>query len=308
MRHLSLVLALGGLTVLAGCANSKWSIFRGNGGKTEVGYLENPTREQLVGYLNDNADRVQAVQCSHMYVQCSQGPLRTIGLEGQMVCQKPRNFRLVANLGVSGTQELDMGSNSEEFWYWIARGDPYQFHCAYRALDEGTVRVMPLPIQPDWIIEAMGIAPCSSAESLTVVPRKDTVELVEKARSPQGRMVRKVTVFRRSRAASGTPQVIAHLLVDDATNKEICSATIMQSQMVVTSDGKAQVILPKKVVFWLPEGKLKLTMTLDEVAVNKNIGRPDLLFTRRPLANIRSYDLALGRVDNGLQQVEGRIR
>jgi hypothetical protein len=310
MRHVSFVVGLGGLVLLAGCTSSKWSIFKGNGARTDTGYVENPTREQLVYFLNDNAERVQSVQCGHLYIQAGMGgPLRpSMGLEGQMVCQKPRNFRMVAKLGVSGTQELDMGSNSDEFWYWIARGDPYQFHCSYQAMDEHKVQVMPLPIQPDWIIEAMGIARCSPVENYTVIPRKDTVELVEKARSPQGKTIRKVTVFRRSRAASGSPQVVAHLLIDDATNQEICSATITQAQRVVTDDRRSEVILPKKVVFYLPQGKIRLSMTLDEVTVNKAVGRPDLLFTRRPLANIRAFDLAQGKADSSVQQVEGRSR
>jgi hypothetical protein len=306
MRRLSFLLALGGLSLLAGCNTTKWNMFRGSGGNPP--YAEAPSRDQLVYFLNDNAERVQSVQCGHLYVTCSQGPLRTVSLDGQMVCQKPRSFRMVARLGVSGTQELDMGSNDEEFWYWIARGDPYQFHCSYRALDEGTVRVNPLPIQPDWIIEAMGIAKCSPVENYTVVVKRDTVELVEKARSPQGRAVRKVTVFRRTRAGNGSPQVMAHLLVDEATNKEICSATISQAQQVITADGKAQVILPKKLVFSMPAAKTWITLTLDEVAVNKTVGRPDLLFTRRPLANIRSYNLAEGRVDGSIRQVEAQTR
>jgi hypothetical protein len=308
MRRWTFVLVLASVS-LVGCSSTRWNMFGGAGGRTDTGYLENPTREKLVYFINFNADRVQSVKCDHMYIQCSQGgPLRpSIGLDGTMACEKPRNFRLVAKLGLSGTQELDMGSNQEEFWYWIARGDPYQFHCPYRALEEGRVQRMPLPIQPDWIIEALGIAKCGPVESYSVVAKRDTVELVEKARSPQGRVVRKVTVFRRSRAANGSPQVMAHLLIDEATNKEICSATITQSQIVSDERG-VQVVLPKKVAFWMPEGKIKLAMTLDEVKVNTSVPRPDLVFTRRPMPNIRSYDLAQGRFDSSIQRVEGRMQ
>ena len=40
---------------------------------------------------------------------------------------------------------------------WIKRGDPYQFFCSYKDLEEGRVRVVPFPFQPEWIMEAMGL-------------------------------------------------------------------------------------------------------------------------------------------------------
>jgi hypothetical protein len=62
------------------------------------------------------------------------------------------------------------------------------------------------------------------------------------------------------------------------------------------------------VVLSCPDDKLRLTMTLDEVTVNSRQLRPDLLFQRRPLNGVKSYDLAQGRFDSpeGIQPVEGR--
>jgi hypothetical protein len=273
-------------------------------GKEEYrGPAEVPTAAQLVYYLNDNADRVKTVRCDSLDLQCSQG-LRSATLYGRMVCQKPRNFRMAAK--VFGQQELDLGSNDQEFWYWVKRGAPYQFHCSHQALAEGRVKQMPFPVQPDWIIEAMGISHYGPPEQYQVVPKKDTVELVETTRSPQGKPVRKITVFRRGPAARGSPQVLAHLLVDADTNKEICAAEILQIQV----DRDTQVVLPRKVVMRWTDEKIKLTLTLDEVLVNREITRPDLLFTRAPLKGIPSVDLAQGRIDqsNPIQQVEGQSR
>jgi hypothetical protein len=299
MRHVVFGSTLAALVLATGCTTTKWNM---NRGKEEVRVsTEVPSAPALVNYLNDNANRVKSVRCASLDLQCSQG-LRSVGLSGQMVCQKPRNFRLSAK--VFGQQELDLGSNDQEFWFWVKRGAPYQFHCSHQALAEGRVRQLPFPVQPDWIIEAMGIAPYGPADKYQVVARRDTVELVERTRSPQGQAIRKVTVFRRGRAPAGSPQVVGHLLLDDATGNEICAAEVTQ----VVVDRGTGAVLPRKVVLRWPAEKIKLTMTLDDVTINGQIARPDLLFTRAPLNGVKSVDLAEGRVDAPIQPVEGRSR
>jgi hypothetical protein len=304
MRHSPYGLTLAALTLLAGCNSTKWNLWRGQPAKENYRTSTDvPTREALVNYLNDNADRVQSIRCNSLDLQCSQG-IRTVGLTGYMVCQKPRNFRLMAR--VFGTDEIDVGSNSDEFWFWIKRGEPYQFHCAHRALEEGKVRRLPFPIQPDWIIEAMGLAKYDPNKAYQVFDKQSTYELVETARSPQGNEILKITEFRKGRAPEGQAQVTAHKIVDKATSKIICSATITQ----VRVDRGTGAIIPRKVILWCPDDKVKLTMTLDEVTVNGQVGRVDLLFQRRTPNGVRAYDLAQGRFDDGnpIQRVENRMR
>src|ERR1700680_1201062 len=98
MRHSALGLTLAALTLLPGCNSMKWNLFRKDGGNNDYrASTEAPTKEALVNYLNDNADRVKSIQCNHLDLQCSQG-LRTFGLKGHMVCQKPRDFRMSAEV------------------------------------------------------------------------------------------------------------------------------------------------------------------------------------------------------------------
>src|SRR5207249_12195775 len=59
--------------------------------------------------------------------------------------------------------------NDQEFWFWVKHADmPQQFYCAYKDLEEGQVRVMPLPIQPSWIMETLGMGPYGPAEKYTL--------------------------------------------------------------------------------------------------------------------------------------------
>jgi hypothetical protein len=303
MRYFSCVLTLAALTQLTGCNTTKWNMFRGGQAKDNARTSTDlPTREALVNYLNNNAERVESIKCTELDLQCRQG-IRSVGLQGYMVCQKPRNFRLTAR--VFGNDEIDVGSNSDEFWFWIKRGDPYQFHCAHRALEEGKVKKLPFPIQPDWIIEAMGLARYDSTKPYQVVDRQNTLELVETTRSPQGNEILKITEFRKGRAPDGQPQVTAHKIVDKATGKLICSATTTR----VSVDRATGAVIPRRVILWCPDDKITLTMNLEGVTVNGQVGQQDLLFKRRPLNGVRSFDLAEGRFDDyGIQRVEGRMR
>jgi hypothetical protein len=249
---------------------------------------ETPSAGALVSYLNENARRVQSVDCRELELDAKQ-KLQSVSLCGWMVCQKPLNFRMGAD--VVGNQEVDFGSNDREFWFWIKRAEPpYVYHCSYDDFARGQAR-LPFPIQPQWIMEAMGIAECSSPERFTVAVRGNTLELVEQATSPQGKPVRKVTLFNRMAVQGNAPQVTARIL-QDADGKEICSAIIKEVQI----DRATGAVLPKKIRLVFPEEKMELSMKLDGVTVNGQIEqqRAARLFTRPSLANVPSYDLARG--------------
>src|SRR3954452_7310048 len=151
MRQITAGVGLGIVLLAAGCGLSPQN--RGNSPQTRVP-PQKPTVPALVAYLNDNADKVQAVQSTKVSIDCKQGN-QSVGLDGMLACQKPRNFRLKAKLlGQSG---VDVGSNGEEFWYWISKDDPpYLYHCSYQELARGVS--IPFPFQPDMIVAALGMA------------------------------------------------------------------------------------------------------------------------------------------------------
>ncbi len=113
-----------------------------------------PDAPALVNYLNLNAQKIQSIQAS-VALDARQGR-QPIGLDGEMACQKPRDFRLRAK--VLGQPAVDIGSNDKEFWYWISKAEPpYVYHCSYEELGKGKVRV-PFPFQPDMVMAALNLA------------------------------------------------------------------------------------------------------------------------------------------------------
>jgi hypothetical protein len=280
MRILSSVVVAGCVLCVAGCHGSKWSFVRNNNDNARVSG-ETPTAAQLVDYLNQNAQRLRSLQSIDVDLDARQGA-QPIGLRAKLACQQPKNFRLLAD--ALGNSQVDLGSNDSEFWFWIAKTDPpYLYHCSYPDLARGVQ--VPFPFQPEWVMETLGMADYGSPERYTVVPRASTIELVQQTVSAQGQPVRKVIVFNRTR--SGV-QVLGHVL-QDARGQQICSAQIEQTQNV---DGA---IVPHKLVLRWPSERMQLTMRLNQVSINRiDPEMASRLFTRPPLANVPSYDLARG--------------
>jgi hypothetical protein len=308
MRYVRLIasgLACGGLLMLAGC-NTFGFVRPDLQSRGEAPPGEAPSKEALIKYLNDNSAMVQGLRCNDMVVNCSQGMgLVKVDLDGNMMCQRPRNFRMSAKL--LGKTEVEVGSNDEEFWYWLRRGEPpYQIHCSYKDLNEGRVRQLPFPFQPEWVIEALGLGTYGPADQYILDTRDSaTYRLVAQSRSPQGTPVRKVIVFRSRRAKQGEPQVTDFLLLDDATGKEICAAHISEVK-VVNVGGPVGATVPYKVDLRWPAMKMRMSLRLDNMQVNPNPPiDPAVAFVRRPLNGVPSFDLATMRPDSPVQRVQG---
>src|SRR5262249_29986940 len=90
-----------------------------------------PDVPSLVNYLNTNARRGRRTRAA-VAVDAKRGR-QAIARDGHMACQKPRDSRMRAR--VRGQPAVDIGSNSDEFWYWISKPTPpYVYHCNYKSL------------------------------------------------------------------------------------------------------------------------------------------------------------------------------
>jgi hypothetical protein len=246
-----------------------------------------PEAAALVNYLNQNAAHVQTVRAK-VDMDCK-ADRQSIALGGHLACQKPRDFRLKAN--VMAQPAVDIGSNNQEFWYWISKAEPpHVYHCSYRDLAKGNVRV-PFPFQPDMVVAALGVADYDPNGKYEVRASAKTWELIQDTTSPTGQPVKKIVVFNRMQAAPGQPQVLAHVL-RDARGNLICQAHIHRIQV----DRTTRAVLPTKVTIEWPAQKVTMKMDLSDVQVNViNRQMAAGLFSRADL-RYSSYDLARGMV------------
>jgi hypothetical protein len=262
-----------------------------------------PMAENLVRYLNANAQRIregEAISCANVPIDVHADGQR-VGVNGKLMCQAPRNFRLTAVL--LGNPAVDIGSNKDEFWYWISKNQPpYLFHCSYEALARGVS--IPFPFQPDMAVTALGLSKYDETKRYEV-RRGDnkkgppTIELIEQTVSAQNQPIQKITVFNAQAARTpDQPQVIAHVL-KDAQGNILCVANIRRAQYV----GSNGAIIPREVVFNWPSQKLQMTMHIENPqVVSLTEDRAGTVFSRRQLG-YQSYDLAVRALDGaGLQR------
>jgi hypothetical protein len=263
-----------------------------DGSNSRVFAGETPTEKQLVDYVNERAKLVSTLKCRTVHIDVKESGKTQPGVEATLVCQKPRDFRLQGR-ALTGSV-VDIGSNKDELWFWIKYIEPVGvYHCTYDDLANGKVRSMPLPIKPEWVVQVMGIAEYNDDLSkYKIFPRGDFLELQEQIVSLQGQPMTKVTFF-NLKPSAGKPRVCQHRLLD-AKGAMICWAEITEVQQ---DRSNPQIVLPTQVRMVWPEQKLEIKMKIeDDFKVNDPISPKDydILFTRRNLADLPSFDLAQG--------------
>jgi hypothetical protein len=116
--------------------------------------------DEFVAAHNQNAEQIQSVE-GRPTIKV-QGKLVAMA-DGRLALERPRNFKL--ELLHMGSIQADIGSNDEEFWFWVNNDDRKVYWCNYDELDSGALAVT---YQPDWIIEALGLKPITPEEAKAI--------------------------------------------------------------------------------------------------------------------------------------------
>ena len=107
--------------------------------------------EQVIAAVNRNNSQIQALFSDSATLSGPGYPT----LRAHIAYQRPRNFRLRADTGLTGP-EVDLGSNDQLFWFWIKRNQPPAvYFCRHDQFPTSRARQM-IPIDPNWLIEALG--------------------------------------------------------------------------------------------------------------------------------------------------------
>jgi hypothetical protein len=266
------------------------------------GDTRKPTPDELVSYLNREASRLQSIDTRDLSIDVrAQGT--SVSLDsGVLLCQKPRYFKLVGKK--FGSQEVLVGSNEERFWFYVKR-DPSDalFHCSYTDFDKGAVD-LPFPFEPEWVLEALGMAPLPRDGSFRVDEDKFTYRLIETT-SLRGQTVRKVTVFHKGEARLNQPQVKARMMYD-AKDRLICAATIKSvSRIPLDQTRSASVTCPQIIKLEWPAQQTELILDLGRVNVN---GQLAMEAFQMPHLGNRQVDLGRDRPTGRSGVVPARFR
>lgn len=231
---------------------------------------------EMVTVLNRNTQPIQNMESDNVDITVTQNG-QPFGLNGKLAFQKGRSFRMVAS-AIAST-EADMGSNENEFWFYMKRNDPPDlFFCSYNDLPNAQIK---LPIQPDWVAEALCVQELNPAE-YEMRELRSGVELIKKI-NYNGEQVYKGVLVANSGPMAG--RVVLHRLFR-AKGPEIWRAEISEYQL---EKDVGNFVVPYMVKISCPEQKVVIELKLKSCKVNQLNASPQLF--QRP-QGYRSHDIA----------------
>jgi outer membrane lipoprotein-sorting protein len=206
----------------------------------------------VIAEHNRNAERIQTLEAQpSLSVSMDRG--RPYGVDGRLAMEQPRNFKL--DVSHMTAEVADIGSNDDTFWFWVRDNkDKAVYYCDY---DQSASTVATL--QPDWIVEALGlrVIPASEAAKASVAKGQDpdtTIVTLRPTRIGGETITRKLIVNEKTR------RIREYRLYSEA-GALLARASIEQYQRVTPVDaqpGADPVIVPQKLKLeWIRE---KLTM------------------------------------------------
>jgi RNA polymerase sigma factor (sigma-70 family) len=228
---------------------------------------ETPSARDLVAHLNDNARKVQTLRCADIDVDF-QKRLQAFSVRAMLAYWRPGQFRFMAD--VFGNREMDIGSNTKEYWAWMKHSLPMLL-CdgLYRTPGRAKISLM----LPDCLLEVLGLAEQAVPSTYEISVRPKTIEFRQQA-TYLGLEARKVIVFNRS--PNAIP--VAGYRLEDATGKMVYGATIKG----IHRDRSSGADLPNRLEILYPEEGITIKVRLEEIKVNSPFDqdRPATLFAR----------------------------
>jgi hypothetical protein len=307
VHSLKLLLIAAVLAPAVGCSwmRDRWGDSDQGRAPRGTGKLPDVTAEQLVGYLNDRAGRLQSVQYGEVRLRCYDKGMPVPVLRGDLVAAQPRNFRLVGQGAMGG--KVDLGSNPEQFWVYVndPTSRPVYVFASHTDFESGRAKLPGgIPFEPDWVMQALGMTALPPNNDYKVTPndRDRTYTLSWEAQTPAGLRVRKEVVFDGDAATGTRSQVKRHVVKDAKSNKVICYAEIRAARAVTPeADSRAAepgprpvLQYPTHVVLKWEEQKFEMDLALDQARVNQSLSDEQArrLFTRPTVRGTNPVDLA----------------
>jgi len=209
-----------------------------------------PSLEQVIQVVNQNSSQIVSIEATQAALSGSGLPT----LRADVAFQRPKRFRLRAQMLMS--PEVDLGSNDELFWFWVRHNDPPAVYFCRHKQFAGSRAAEVIPIDPDWLIESLGIVefdPALPHQGPFPLPgdRLEVRTVRESARGP----ITKVTII------DGVRGLVLKQQIYDAGNRLRASAVAKRHRR----DPLTGLILPRTVdiCFHATESSPEFSMRID---------------------------------------------
>jgi hypothetical protein len=239
----------------------------------------------VIRVVNQNRAMIHSLYSTRASVSTPGFP----ALKATLAVGSPHRIRLQAGTGIAGS-ELDLGSNEQLFWIWIKRSEPQAMFVGYHdRLVDSAARQM-IPVEPQWLIEAIGLVYLDPNLQLEGPWRRPDGRLEVRSRvpSPEGIMTKTLVLDGRSGWVYEQ-----HLY--DARGKLLASA--INSKHVL--DPATGATLPYQTdIKWHPTNR-SLTLQFHEVQINPpQLGQD--LWTKPEYPGYPNVDVTQPRAPAGL--------
>jgi hypothetical protein len=236
-----------------------------------------PTLQEIMSVVNANAARVRSFTIQNATLSGSGFP----NLQASIFAERPRRFRLRASHVLSSGAELDLGSNDELIWFWMRRSDPKEMYfCRHDQLAGSPIQRM-LPMRPERIIDAFGLATFDPADSHQPPTPHGAGQLQIRStiEGPEGPTTRVAIVDSRM-------GWILEQHLYDASGKHL--ASVRSSQYAL--DPTSAAYLPRHIELESPEAQMTLAIDIGYWQTNQLIGPQTWMKPEEP--GYRNVDLA----------------
>jgi len=233
---------------------------------------------QVIEAVNSNSARVQSYYTPNARVTAAGLPT----LRADIAMQPTRRFRLRADTPLTGA-EVDLGSNEEEFWFWVRRAEPPALYYSRHDQFVGSAAQQILPIDPQWLVDAMGLVRFDpAAQHVGPTPiRGDRLEIRSHLLDSGDDRV-KVTVVDATRAW------VLEQHIYTAEGQRVGSALASQFRY----DPVLGISLPSRIHVQMPQAQLDLTIDAGDFQLNGLSTEAQQLWTRPQYSGYPEINLA----------------
>jgi hypothetical protein len=236
------------------------------------------TLADIIRVVNANSARIHQLQSNGARLTVDGAP----ALQASYAFERPRRFRLRAELSSMTGPELDLGSNDEQYWIWARRSpEPAIYWGRHDEFYQSSAREI-LPVAPGWFVEALGVVeldPTGRHEG-PFRQRPGQLEIRTLLATAEGGMT-KITVVDDARGWV----IEQHLL--DASGRPLASSQAAAFQF----DPVSGVSLPRLVEIRLPPAQMTMTLETESHQINRLVGDPNQLWTIPTMRGVPLVDL-----------------
>ncbi len=158
-------------------------------------FATTPTLDQLTGAVYKNSAMIRSISGDDVTIKVPDVP---VPIKATLRVERPKRIRLVGGVSTLTGREIDFGANDELFWIGIKKAQQ-TYYCRNDQFATCPVRQM-VPIDPAWVLEALGMIDVSPNESHDGPFPVDgeSVMFVTQRTTPAGTVMKKTTIHAKT--------------------------------------------------------------------------------------------------------------